>query len=859
MCGIFALLNNINIFDKDFIQKQFDKGKSRGPEKSTLLNMEEKLILGYHRLSVNGIETRTHQPIVFENYKLICNGEIYNYKELYKYLDIFPKSTTTADCEIIIHLYKKYGIEHTLQILDGDFAFVLFEYDSKNNINKLIVGRDPYGVRPLYIMSHKNPMLFNGYESETIVGFASEMKVLKEFCDKLIEISPPEEVKKERENIAIIVTETQTQTDAIEQSIQTEPEKKKRGRKPTKKQQDSEIKQPSVSITEPVLPVEKMGEADSHPLSATIINQMKYEKITNMKSYDDFEGYFENDSKYDIKLFKAGTYSEYYYSVENGFPYWKLIKNQARYHSTGYNSIMYHLSPQYNELEIVQNIQRFLIRSIEKRCSTTERPMACLLSGGLDSSIITGLVCQYHKTHGLPQLETYCIGMEGGEDLKYAKMVAEHLGTKHTEIIITESDIVKAIPEVINVIETYDTTTVRASIGNYLAGKYIAQHSKAKVIFNGDGADELLGGYLYMYLSSDSLEFDKECRRLLKDIHMFDAIRADKCMTIHGLESRSPYLDRSFVQYYLTIPPQIRFHTRNEQCEKYLMRVAFCPEYYRNSEDKTLLPDEVLWRTKEAFSDGVAPRTNSVHNFIHEYANNKFFEDTIKLMHLLPYEETIYKEMTKFDPVMSKIYGYLCPTTPEQYYYRREFEKSFSGNGNVVPYIWMPRYFKKVYDPSARTLPIYPGNENMYENEKNSNKDSDSDNDNDNDSNYPSDTDENTTNNIVNTNFNITINDPINGNANGGKPDFTFTINSDGITKTDHRTENSSSNVHEINIVLDKEHFATMFASILQSSAEFKSKLEAQLAANKSQNVPLCQPVAQKTEQEKPKKAKKTK
>jgi asparagine synthase (glutamine-hydrolysing) len=398
-------------------------------------------------------------------------------------------------------------------MLDGVFSFVLLDNSVTSEHYKLYVARDPYGVRPLYVLS---PISNNSIdEKDQIIGFASELKMLYNFYKELTKPSV---------------------------------EKKKKSKKALELLNDSAI-----------------------------------------------------FPKYRLKQFLPGTYSEYYLSSKV-FSCWTIKTEFQRYHTTGFNSIMYHLSPQYYDSEIVLNIQRFLIRSIEKRCSSTDRPMACLLSGGLDSSIIAGLVRQYHVTHGLPQLETYSIGLEGSEDLKYAKMVADHLGTKHTELVLKKEDFLNAIPEVIEAIETYDTTTIRASIGNYLLGKYISKNSKAKVIFNGDGADELCGGYLYMYLANESIEFDREVRRLLSDIHIFDVLRSDKCISYHGLESRSPYLDRAFVQYYLTIPPQMRFHTRNEQCEKYLLRLAFSNEFYRNSVDDKLIPDEVLWRTKEAFS-----------------------------------------------------------------------------------------------------------------------------------------------------------------------------------------------------------------------------------------------------------------
>lgn len=186
-----------------------------------------------------------------------------------------------------------------------------------------------------------------------------------------------------------------------------------------------------------------------------------------------------------------------------------------------------------------------------------------MLSGGLDSSLITSIVNKCYKERAdydtLPPIETYSIGLEGSEDVKYAEKVAEFLGTKHTSIEMTEKEFLDSIPEVIYHIESYDTTTVRASVGNYLVAKHISQHSDAKVIFNGDGADELCGGYLYMHYANNPKVFDGECRRLLEDIHYFDVLRSDRSISDNGLEPRTPFLDKRFVQAYLSIDDTLRY------------------------------------------------------------------------------------------------------------------------------------------------------------------------------------------------------------------------------------------------------------------------------------------------------------
>lgn len=264
------------------------------------------------------------------------------------------------------------------------------------------------------------------------------------------------------------------------------------------------------------------------------------------------------------------------------------------------------------------------------------------------------------------------------------------MGTKHNEIILTEEDFYHAIPEVIRVIESYDTTTVRASIGNYLVSKYISENSDAKVIFNGDGSDELAGGYLYMHKAPDSIEFDRECRRLLNDIYMFDVLRSDKSISSNGLEPRTPFLDRSFVQFYLGLSPLVRFHKLENKCEKYLLRKAFSSTEFLNRNGQSLLPDEILWRTKEAFSDGVSHMNRSLFQILQDHIE--------KDVNLGSISNNSLDKMKKMQ--------HNTPDTQEKMYYRTLFEEYYPNMGHLVPYFWMPRYVDAV-DASARTLGIY--------------------------------------------------------------------------------------------------------------------------------------------------------
>ena len=554
MCGIFALLNSVNtgLLNNTIIEEQFYKGKKRGPEYSKLKYNYLQMCLGFHRLAINGL---SNQPIVYKDIVLICNGEIYNYKNLYIDMNITP--ITESDCEVIIHLYLKYGIEQTLTMLDGEYAFVLFDNRINDEIiNNIYIARDPFGVRPLYQLYNQN---YN--QNYNLYGFASELKCLEYF-------------------------------------------------------------------------------------------------------------YNQNTDMYRVKQFEPGTYSVFQYGNKVNSMWKPLIKNKLYFIPTfSYTKLNIDI-----DNNIFLNISKYLNEAVIKRCNATERPIACLLSGGLDSSLIAALVSNYFcKFKKEKQIETFSIGLKESEDIKYAKIVADYIGSKHTEIIVTEKEMFDAIPEVIKAIESYDTTTIRASIGNYLIGKYILKNSDAKVILNGDGSDELFGGYLYMNKCPNDIEFDKETRRLLKDIYLFDVLRSDKSISSNGLEPRTPFLDRTFVNYVLSISPYFRNHINLNQPEKYLLRQSFNEINFVNYNGSQILPNEILWRKKEAFSDGVSSKSRSLFTILQEFIANQ--TDKVK------------------EPCIEL----------EKEYYKEIFDKEFPNCSHILPYFWMPKYVKAT-DPSARTL-----------------------------------------------------------------------------------------------------------------------------------------------------------
>jgi len=325
------------------------------------------------------------------------------------------------------------------------------------------------------------------------------------------------------------------------------------------------------------------------------------------------------------------------------------------------------------EGELLNEIKTKLIQAVKKRMMA-EREIGSLLSGGLDSSLISALVNKYHDG----KLKTFSIGMPGSVDLEYAQIVADHLGTDHHQIQISEQEFLDAIETVIYNIESYDTTTVRASVGNYLVSKYIRANSDCKVIFNGDGSDEACGGYVHMKHAPSNTAFQNECKRLIEEIHRFDVLRSDRSISSNGLEARTPFLDKEFVRYYLSIPAEQKIFDGRDRMEKHLLRKAFSK--------MDLLPDSVLWRRKCAFSDGVSAKKNSWHKVLQGFVDEQI---------------TDFEFETK-----ASQYVHCTPILKESYYYRKVFESFFEKHEKLIPHFWMPKWVE-TSDPSAREINGY--------------------------------------------------------------------------------------------------------------------------------------------------------
>lgn len=315
-------------------------------------------------------------------------------------------------------------------------------------------------------------------------------------------------------------------------------------------------------------------------------------------------------------------------------------------------------------------IQRSLVRAVERRMMS-HRPLGALLSGGLDSSLVVSIASALYAKRTGQKMKTFSVGLPGSTDKTYAKLVSQHCDTVHTHVEFTETEFIKAIPKVIHCIESYDVTTIRASVGQYLLSEYIRNHTNIKVLLIGDGSDEVTGGYLYFHNAPSATEFHAECVRLLKNIHFFDGLRADRCISHFGLEARVPFLDKDFVTTYLSIPAQYRSIGNRVKCaEKYALRKAF--DTVNPVTNDNYLPKQVLWRQKEAFSDGVSSTTRSWHSVIQKQLDTEKYKD----------EKAMYLDL---------------------------FTKTFGmHNLSIIPHYWMPRWCDpSVTDPSARTLPQY--------------------------------------------------------------------------------------------------------------------------------------------------------
>lgn len=318
-------------------------------------------------------------------------------------------------------------------------------------------------------------------------------------------------------------------------------------------------------------------------------------------------------------------------------------------------------------------------------------PYGVLLSGGLDSSIISAIAKRYssrrvednNETEAWwPQLHSFAVGLKGAPDLGAARKVAEYIGTVHHEIHFTVEEALDALSDVIYHIETYDVTTVRASTPMYLLARYIKSMG-VKMVLSGEGADELFGGYLYFHKAPNAQAFHEENVRKLEKLHLYDCLRANKSLAAWGVEGRVPFLDKEFIEVAMGLNPQDKM-CGNGKIEKYILRKAF----------EDYLPESVVWRQKEQFSDGVG------YNWI----------DSLREMAELKVSDKQMERAAERFPINP-------PMSKEEYWYRTMFEEHFPSvsAARCVPSVpsvacstataleW-DESFKKMQDPSGRAV-----------------------------------------------------------------------------------------------------------------------------------------------------------
>jgi len=517
-------LGNKTIKYTDLLINESNKIRTRGPDNTKHLSINNNIFFSFHRLSINGLNDESNQPFLNDKIYLICNGEIFNYKELIEKHNLKDDYKTDSDCEIILHLYKKYGIKEACNLLDGEFSFILYD----ENINKTFVARDHLGVRSLYM----------GMKEDEII-FSSELK-------------------------------------AIDESYETTQ-----------------------------FPPRFYLEIDNND-----VNKRTYFPYFTFD--DELNNNFEND-----------------------------------------------------EDVIIKNMRELFTKAVEKRL-LSDRSIGCLLSGGLDSTSVVAIVSKYYEPY---KLNTYSIGLKGSVDLKYAQIAADFFKTNHTNIEVSNEEFLNSIEKTVKQIESYDVTTVRASVGNYLVSLYIRDHSDDKVIFCGDVSDELFGSYRGFYYAPNDEDFYDVNMNMLQNIHYFDVLRSDKSISGAGLEARVPFSDKEFVKYVMKIDPTLK-RFDNKRIEKYLFRKAF----------EDIMPHELVWRAKTAFSDGVGCAENPWNQTIKNYMDTK-------------YTDAEFKQLCKK-------YIINPPYDKESLYYREIFESHYPNKDTTIPYFWKQPFMNE-QDPSA--------------------------------------------------------------------------------------------------------------------------------------------------------------
>jgi asparagine synthase (glutamine-hydrolysing) len=389
---------------------------------------------------------------------------------------------------------------------------------------------------------------------------------------------------------------------------------------------------------------------------------------------------------------------KYFSETEDG----SWLNNTAKVsiqESSSLKQYYYEPQPLLNEEEqiiLMGQVKEAFENAVIKRLMS-DVPFGILLSGGLDSSLVASVAVKYIRAHpeiyGVnPKIHTFSVGMSDSSDLRAAKIVADFLQTTHHELIFTAEEALNTLEEIISVLETYDITTIRASLPMYLLTRKIRAMG-IKMVLSGEGSDELNGSYLYFHQAPNDEEHQLECKKRILDLGYFDCLRADKSSMGSSVEIRVPFLDTKFVKLCINIHKDIK---TQKGIEKYLLRKAFdIKEPNMQMQTPMYLPDSILWRQKVQFSDGVG--TNHIDSL------KAFTDKEVNEKHLSAY---MHKDF---------LYPYNTPHTTEAFYYRIIFEDLFPNRSNTAKY-WIPntKWEGVSSDPSGRCQLSFKENE-LYE------------------------------------------------------------------------------------------------------------------------------------------------
>ena len=323
---------------------------------------------------------------------------------------------------------------------------------------------------------------------------------------------------------------------------------------------------------------------------------------------------------------------------------------------------------------VLDHLGTVLVRCIE-RMIPSDRPIGALLSGGFDSSTVVSIISRKLRSEG-KTLRTFSIGMPNGTDEPFARQVSEHCRTEHTHFSVEYMELLKTLDISPKIIGTYDITTNRASTPQIVISQKIRETTDIKVLVVGDGSDEVTGGYMEFHNAPSIEEYHQGIYKRVTQIHYYDGLRTDRSIAHAGLEARVPFLQEEFIQEYLKVDARLRMP--HNGVEKWLIRKVV--------ERLNVLPESIVWRPKEAFSDAISSKEKSWYQIIQEHYNSTCDLNLSDIKHS----------------------EYLTPKTAEQMYYRFVFERFHPPNSfRTVPEFWMPMWNKEATDPSARTLKIY--------------------------------------------------------------------------------------------------------------------------------------------------------